>query len=121
MAVSGVARFFQGLTPLHLLHQKVRIHGYVRFFPYVITVDFAQIDGASEWIAKGLVGVIGRRRPLHGSPFFRFGCRHETVRMYQMLYFAVSLIEHGAIDGELYRQTEKFEMVLHDEDDRFKP
>ena len=45
----------------------------------------------------------------------------NVVRMYQMLYFAVSLIEHGAIDGELYRQTEKFEMVLHDEDDRFKP
>ena len=104
---------FQRFPPFYLLHQKFRVHRHVCFAIQVIPVQFTQISRSFERIAQDMISVVCHGSPLDGSAFFRFGCRDETIWMNQILYFLVGFIQSLPVNGKLYRQLEKLEMILH--------
>ena len=85
----------------------------LRFGVQIVPVQLAQIGSSFDRIAQNVISVICHSRPLDGGPFFRFGCRDETIRVNQILYFLVRCIQRLPVNGKLYRQVEKLEMILH--------
>ena len=111
MVIAAVARFHDGLAPLHLFHQEIGRHRGVALGLDVMTGQMEQVLGPLQRLFQGLVGLVGVGGPLHRQAALRFPGMGEAVRMNLRLNVAITRIQIRQVQPERRLDAEEDEMV----------
>jgi hypothetical protein len=105
------SRFFERLSPLHLLHQEGGRHGGV-----VVWIDrhagqFAQVRRPLERVSQALVSLVHTNRPLHGHTLSGLALRSEAVGVHFGLKRAPTPVQRTTVELKAPWEAEEFEVV----------